>query len=62
MLSRLSTRLHAAYLRWLLRNAESDAAHMQAEILSGPDRLAIYRAHVKHLRQALAQLEATHAG
>ena len=60
-LRRLSGRPHRlariAYLRWRIGQAEDDACAIQADMLTGPQRLTSTRAFITHLASRIAALE-----
>lgn len=55
---RLYTRAQAAYLRFLISEAEKDACVIQAEALAAPARLIKTRAYITDLRNRADALEA----
>lgn len=61
MLSTISRRLHAAYLRWLLRHAEQDVLITKVEMATAPVRLGVYEGHAAKLRARIQQLENSYA-
>lgn len=54
---RLHKALRAAYLRWRIAEAEKDATVIQAECLSGPERLIKVRAWITDAKAELHNLE-----
>lgn len=55
---RLYSRAQAAYLRYLIREAERDACVIQAEAMAAPARLIKTRAYITDLRNRAEALEA----
>ena len=55
---RLYSRAQAAYLRYLIREAEKDACVIQAESLTAPARLIKVRTYITDLRNRADALEA----
>lgn len=55
--SRARRALHRNYLKMLLRSAEVDILHLQADITTAPTRLGGYLAYAEDLRAQIKALE-----
>lgn len=55
---RLKRALSAAYLRWRIAEAEKDAAVIQAESMTAPNRLIVIRSWITDAQAQLRALEA----